>query len=401
MPGSHRNHRPRARQPLHQRLRACTLVEELEPRTLLAASHLGSLLAPLSHLVSLLEPGLMRLSTPAFGASGAAHLGILKHLHEGSAGNTPTPALPISPAAQSVLSAQTVSGALSAATPGNTGLGSSLPSQAFIPTTTAPAKTTLAGPSASPAGPEALQGAFVGPIAVNPFTALPIGPSPAAPGASPSAGQTATPSPVAAGIVIFLGLPGTVGVPLPQQLLALAPTGPGPTVTTPNAATEAPTFFDTAARRLLLVVGGPDDQAPEDYLNAYEDGAVLPAPNLPRLSALDGAPTVARDSGALAWPAEALAPVAPTWPLLSEAYFREEIPTTAGVPTEVIERTSMGLGAAETPPRLETETTEARPELLGALAALGLLGAPSWRKEERDQEESRRRPTVLPLGPDR
>jgi hypothetical protein len=321
-------------------------------------------------------------------------------LHEGNASVTHIPVLAISLPAQQVPSGQTVGSVLPAAAPGNTELGSSLPSQPFIPTSTAPANTTPAGPSANLAGPEALQGAFLGPTAASAFTALPTGPNPVASGASPSAGQTTTLSPSATSTVIFLGLPGTVGVSLPQQLLALAPTGPGPTITTPNGTTEAPTFSGTVAPRLLFVVGGPEDVAPEDYLNEYEDGAVQPWPNLPRLAALDDAPTVARDAGALVWPTEALAPVAPTWPLLSEAYFREETPTTAGVPTEVIERTSMGLGVTETP-RLETEATAARPELLAALAGLGLLGAPSWRKEERAHEESRRRPTIIPLGPER
>jgi len=380
-------------------LRARALVEELEPRTLLATSLFGSLLAPLSSPLALLGQSFaQRPATAPVQGNSLPAVPVIANpgLVSGLGG-----ALPVSSMAQSIPAAQTVNGVLPGSTPGNTGLGS-LPSQALFPATTAPANSTAPGTSgllANPMGPQALPGTFLTPTAMGPFTALPTGP--VAPGATPGAGQTATLSPVATVVVTFLGLPGTVGLSLPQQLLALAQTGPGPTITVPNAVTEAPTFFDPAAHRLLFVVGGPEDQSPEDYRDGYEDGAVLPGPDLPRLSAIDAAPAVAREARVMAAPAEVVPPVTLAWPLLSEAYFREEMPTTAGVPTEAIERTSTGLGAA-TPAPVENDATEARPELLAALVGLGLLGAPSWRKEERDREEGRRRrPTVIPLGPER
>jgi hypothetical protein len=209
-------------------------------------------------------------------------------------------------------------------------------------------------------------------------------------------------SPVGTVGITFLGISGIVSLPFSVDFLALAPLGPGPTITAPNGGTNAPLYFDVASHRLLFVVGGPEVRDPEDaYLWGDEDDDFL-APQDPLLepwpeaNVLQEAPApVARDQFVeRAEPAEA------AWPQLAEAYF------AGAVPVEEPAGDVPALGTAESTPEAKVQPPQetnpaATAELLSAAAALGLLNGTRWRKElERESWPRRRRTERDRLGKD-
>jgi hypothetical protein len=198
------------------------------------------------------------------------------------------------------------------------------------------------------------------------------------------------------GVLTFQG-PSAVG-----SALGLLPGGLGPVVASPNYQTGAPQYFDPNTHRLLFVVGGPNPRVPEDYREGFEDGAVIPGPNAPRLSFLeDGAPP-AYDAREMPRPAAMLSPLAANLPLLSETYFCEGAETATSAVTETLGLSAVGLVASESAPLVNADQSEAREKakaetgFLAALVGLGFLGGPSWRKEERSRPLWRRwRPALL------
>jgi hypothetical protein len=232
------------------------------------------------------------------------------------------------------------------------------------------------------------------------FTSLPPTTNQTAP-ATTSTGPTAgTEIVVERVIVVVQRLFGSAPFPVAALVQAQAPpTAPAPTNATNPATTavvNAPSFFNPATHRLLFVVGGPEDRSAEDYLDEYDDGRVIPSPERPPLPALAVPRREATVSVEAVPPVEAAPAVEPTWPLACERYFAGTFPVeedrAAPVPA---------LGTAEgtsvEAARLDAnDRPAAAPELLAAVAALGLLNGTRWQKEgTRDGEEPRRRPAVL------
>jgi len=222
-----------------------------------------------------------------------------------------------------------------------------------------------------------------------------------APGATPTGAAGGSQSPVGTVGVTFLGLSGIVSIPFAQDFLALAPLGPGPTITAPNGGTNAPLYFDMAAHRLLFIVGGPEDQDPEDIALRGDDDEAMPwedqpiqlvrvnvaRPERPARVALPETPAPPVQRGE---PAEA------AWPRLAETYFTAEFAVEGNENAEPVP----AMAAAEnTTPAGAYPADQANPvtpaELLAAVAVFGLLNGTRWQKELDREIWPRRRPRVF------
>jgi hypothetical protein len=359
-----RDRRPcaRARHHLNRIVRARALVEELEPRTLLAAAPLASVLMPSPSPLSRLGPGPMQPATVPPQVAGTPN-GSQGTLLGSVAGSSPALAQPIA-------STTTGSGAPSGVMP-NTAL-------------TQPLATGTAAALTNPA------------TAPGTFTSVPPGTNPAAPATSPAGVSAATEVTIERLIITVRRLSGNVPLPFAELLLAQAPpVAPAPTNSTPNAVVNAPSFFNPATHRLLFVVGGPEDRSPEDYLDKYEDGRVFPSPERPPLPAID-APR--REATASVQEARA---VAPAWPWACERYFAGEFAADEGGAARL---PALGTAEGTRPDAVRLEANQnpaAAPELLAAVAGFGLLNGTRWQKEgprDGDEPHGRRRPVVLSTG---
>jgi hypothetical protein len=348
----HRDRRPRerARHHLNRIRRARVFVEELEPRTLLAAAPLTIVFTPSSSLLVRLGPPPVQPPAPA-----------------------PAQAVSILNAGQVTL-ALTISGLSSRAVPAPVEAGSAALSQP-LSTGTAALLANLA----------AILGVF---------TSQPPITNQAAPGATPSGLPAGTEVAVERLIISSPRVSGNVLLPFATVLLAQAPpTAPPPASPTTTAVVNAPPFFNPPTPRLLFVVGGPEDRSAEDYLDEYEDGRVFPSPERPPLPVSD---TPQREATASV---EDARPVEPAWPWACERYFAGEFAVDEGG-----EAQAPALGTAEGAGAYalcleDKENPAAAPEVLAAVAAFGLLNGTRWQKEgSRDGEEPRRRPAILSTG---
>jgi hypothetical protein len=328
-------------------------VEELEPRNLLATSTLGGVLSsPLSGPPPTFSPGLVQSATPGSGLP---------------SGSQTTPS---------------GSGSTSGFNAGNNSSGAAGQNQPVLTNPTGgPANGTLAGNTTTPANPSPNQpGTTPG---TNPRS-LPTGAVLTA-GLLPYGALAGRLSPTEAQILASLGRPGLVGVPYVQPNLALVSPGPGTTVTSPNFYTNAPQYFDMATHTLLFAVGGPNPPNSEEPADGYRD---------PRLFRENGVPP--RAPGSTPTTPRPVRPAADgetAWPAMSALFFREDPVASDSWTEKAVEAGSAGLAAAESARLVEQESPEARPAALAAVAGLGLLGGPSWRKEERRRGPAVRRRT--------
>jgi hypothetical protein len=347
-----RRPRERARHHLNRLLRARALVEELEPRTLLAAAPLAVVLMPSPALSSRVGPARVPVQSPTPVAAQAA-----------STLNGGQVTLPL-----------TTGGVPSGAVPAAAGTASVALSQ--------PLATTLVVVLTN-------QGAILGV-----FTSLPPDTNQAGQGATPAAPQAGTEVLVERIVISVQRLSGNVPLPITALLLAQAPpTAPPATNPTTTAVVNVPPSFNPATHRLLFVVGGPEDRSTEDYLDEYEDGRVFPSPERPPLPVLD---TPRREATVSVEEARA---VEPAWPWACERYFAGEFAVDeAGAEQAPALGTAEGAGAYALGLEDKENPTTA-PELLAAVAAFGLLNGTRWQKEgTRDGEEPRRRPAILADG---
>jgi hypothetical protein len=369
-------------------LRVRVWVEELEPRALLASSLLAGVAGPLATLPAPVGPALAQISGPVVSPQ------------------TPTVTPPAAPPAMSgvpvggtVLSAPVTSSGSSAApgnTPGTSSVVTADPSPPFTPLIALSPLTPATTNGTTPSTSAVLANAPT--LATTPETALPptsVTPATAIP--------VNTFSPVGTVGVTFLGVSGVVVRPFAVDMLALAPLGPGPTITAPNGGTNAPLYFDTASHRLLFVVGGPEVRNPEDaYLMGDEnDDFFTPQDPLlelwPEPGALQETPRGSDVDEFVARP-EPVAAAEPSWPQQAEAYFAGEV--TVEEPAGEVP----ALGAAESAAPAEVQPPQqtnpaATAELLSAAAALGLLNGTRWQKElERENWPRRRRTRRDRLG---
>jgi hypothetical protein len=78
---------------------------------------------------------------------------------------------------------------------------------------------------------------------------------------------------------------------------------------------------------------------------------------------------------------------------VSEVFFREAPAAADSWTDRAVEAAAAGLAAAKTVRLAEQESRESRSAAVAAVAGLGLLGGPSWRKEERRRVPAVRRST--------
>jgi hypothetical protein len=347
----HRDRRPRerARHHLNKILRARVLVEELEPRTLLAAAPLTIVLTPAPSLLFRLAPVAVQSPTPAHAVS---------ILDAGQGALAPTTSGVSSSAVAAI--AEAASSALSQPPSTGTAVVLTNPVAILVVFTSLPPATNQAAPGTTPGG-------------------LPAGPE------------------VVVERLIISSPRVSVNVLLPFATVLLAqapPTAPPPASPTNTAVVNAPPFFNPPTPRLLFVVGGPEDRSPEDYLDEYEDGRVFPSPERPPLPVID---TPRWEATA---PVEESRPVEPAWPWACERFFAGEFAVDEGG-----EAQAPALGTAEGagtyPLSLEDNANPAAtPELLAAVATFGLLNGTRWQKEGSPdgEEPRRRRPAILSTG---